>query len=173
MFEVEARPDGGLVVTMPEVEAMVLCSLPLRLREVLESPDFPQKTVARLFPSAYKDKAKEAEYRKLLGDDLRRRKLEGIALFEKTFAAWKRRGDRVQFVLEPGGFDLWIGVVNDMRLLLGTELGIEDESWGRDFDPEHPQAGELALLHYLSMVEERLLSARGFSEPELPPFQES
>ena len=56
-------------------------------------------------------------------------------------------------------FDLWLCFINDMRLVLGTELDIEDEGWGDAFDPNHPQAPELAPLHYLSWLQEELLGA--------------
>jgi hypothetical protein len=46
-----------------------------------------------------------------------------------------------------------------MRLVLGMELDIQDDGWSETFDVEDPQVESLALLHYLSFLEEMLLRA--------------
>ena len=166
MLRVHRQKNGSLVVSVPQLDAFVLRELPARLRNLLERPDFASRVVQRLFPAAYKDPSKDAEYQKLLGDDLLRRKRESIALFEKTLENWKLRGRRVEITISEADFELWLGFVNDMRLVLGTELDIQDESWGQNFDPDHPQAQDFALLHYLSWLEEELLQAKGFPDSQ-------
>jgi hypothetical protein len=159
MLLVRRLRDGSCRLTLPEEDAAVLLSLPGRLRSLFERPDFRNKVIQRLFPPGYTDKKKQAEYRELLGDDLRRRKLQSIEAFEETFREARHRGDRVVLQIRATDFDLWLSFVNDMRLVLATELDIQDEGWGEDFDPTHPQAPELALLHYLSWLQEELLGA--------------
>jgi hypothetical protein len=157
MLRVRRRKDGSLSLSFPPSEALLLQTLPGQLRALLEDPDFTGQAVDRLFPHAYKDQEKEAEYRKLLGDDLRRRKLECIDVFEATLRESRTGLRGLEVIVKPEEFELWLGFVNDMRLVLGAKLDIQDEDWSLDFDPSAPGSQELALLHYLSWLEEELL----------------
>ena len=163
-MRIRREKDDSLTVTLPMGEAVMLKRLPARLRGLIEEPDFTSRAVGRLFPRAYADGEKEAEYRKLLGDDLRQRKLECIRAFESTLAKCSVKHWNVDIRIRPEEFELWLGFVNDMRLVLGMELDIQDDDWGRHFDPAHPRADELALLHYLSWLEEEMLRARSGDE---------
>jgi hypothetical protein len=146
------------VVLMP-VEADALLGLPARLRQVLGDPDFSDRVVRRLFPPTYGDPELEAEHRRLLGDDLIRRKLEGVEEFEKTLER-RRPGPRgIVVTIEERQFDLWLAFLNDMRILLGTELDIQDDSWQAEFDPRHPRAADMALYAYLTWLEAELIEA--------------
>ena len=157
MLRVRRRNDGSLSLSFPPREALLLQTLPGQLRALLEDPDFTDRAVERLFPPAYDDPEKEAEYRKLLGDDLRRRKLDCVDAFEATLRD-SRTGIRgVEVTIKPEEFALWLGFVNDMRLVLGAKLDIQDDDWCRDFEPAAAGSPELALLHYLSWLEEELL----------------
>lgn len=177
MARVERKKDGTLVVTLPLSEAILLQSLPARLRAVLEDPESAQRAVARLFPPAYADSGKEAEYRRLLGDDLQRRKLESVDVFERTLAGSKLSRGKVRLSIRAEEFDTWLSCVNDLRIAIGAELDIREENWSKEFDPNSPAAEEMALLHYLSWLEEILLEAQDpglraaapeTSEPEEP-----
>jgi hypothetical protein len=152
--------DGGIRISMSREAAEVLRDLPTRMRAVLERPDFASGPASRLFPKAYEDPEKEAEFQRLLGDDLRHRKLQSVATFENSLGKWKARGRKIEIQVDASAFDLWLGFVNDMRLVLGAALDIQNDEWGRSFDPTHPRASEFELLHYLSWLEESLLAAR-------------
>ena len=155
------KKDGELVVTLAMPEASLLRSLPRRLKKLLESPDFADRIVQRLFPPAYSDPEKDAEHRRLLGNDLRAHKMRAVAIFEATIQRWRVHGHRVDVTIRAEEFEYWLGFINDMRLVLGADLGIEDEGWGTNFDPSHPRAEDFALLHYLSWLEEEVLHAAG------------
>jgi hypothetical protein len=159
MLRVRRKENGTLLVSMDAQSAELLKELPQRMRSALERPDFTDRVVRRLFPPAYRTQEKENEYRQLLGDDLKKRKLDSVATFEKTLRGWKSGVLQTQIEVTPEDFELWLGFVNDMRLVLGTELDIRDESWGEKFDPDHPRAMDMMLLHYLSWLEEELLKA--------------
>ena len=77
MLNVKRRKDGSLVLSLNLYEALVLKSLPQKIRQLLKDPDFSDRTLLRLFPRAYRDEAKDREYRRLLGEDLLKRKLAG------------------------------------------------------------------------------------------------
>ena len=163
IVKVQKAPGAGgaFVVRLDSEGALLLRSLPARLREVLGRTGAGDRLLGRLFPPAYAHPEREAEYRRLLGDDLIRRKLECIDAFEKTLSSWKTGLFTVTVTIPPEEFELWLGFVNDMRLVLGIELDIRDESWETSFDPAHPQARDLALLHWLSWLEDELLRAHG------------
>jgi hypothetical protein len=167
MILLRKRKDGGWTAILPPGSVEVLEKLPGRLRAVLEKPDFGDQVVARLFPQAYRDDPEaEAEYGRLMRDDLLARKLEGIDSFERTFAGRRERkgllGTRIGrfFEVDLSGEDLtlWLGFLHDMRLLIGTRLDITDESWEREI-PEGPEAEEHMLLHALAYMEEAILEA--------------
>lgn len=170
MLKVSRRKDGTVAVSLNLYEALVLKSLPERIRRLLTDPDFSDRTVLRLFPRAYRDPAKDREYRRLLGEDLLRRKLAGVEAFEKSLRRMRVKQLRAEITVRAEDYDLWLGFVNDMRLVLGTELEIEEDDWSDDaFDASHPRAEDLALLHYLSWLEEELLQASGFPLPRITP----
>jgi hypothetical protein len=159
MIRIRRRKEGGFTVSLRPAEAAVLLELPARLRRVLEAPDFADRVVRRLFPATYEDPDLEAEHRRLVGDDLIRRKRDGLAAFEKTLERRKSGLLKVDITIEEGQFDLWLSFVNDMRILIATELDIQDNSWETDFDSRGPQAADLALLQYLTWLEAMLIDA--------------
>ncbi len=161
MLNVERRKNGTFRVRMPIPALEFLRRLPGKLRAILENPDFGDSAVRRLFPVAYKDPQKEAEYRQLLAGDLARRKLEALDVFEKILAGSKLDRQQAAIEISEEHFHPCLGVINDMRLVLGVELDIEEEIWEREFDPGDPRSEKLLLLHFLSYVEESLLEATG------------
>ena len=78
MLRVRREKNGLLTVSLDRGTAEVLRELPQRLRAVLQRRDFSDRVVNRLFPKAYRSKSEETEYRRLLGQDLLKRKLEGV-----------------------------------------------------------------------------------------------
>lgn len=170
MLDISRRQDGTIVVSLDLHEALILRELPSRLRDLLGRKDATDRVTRRLFPAAYSDPDKDREYRRLLGDDLRQRKLAGVDTFERTMTQIRLRGRRVEVLVRPEDFDLWVGFVNDMRILIATELEIEDDDWGeQEPDPDDPHGDDFILLQYLSWLEDELISASGFRMPPLSP----
>ena len=161
MLSIHRLKDGGLRIALNPDFAATLQELPERLRRVLARSDFTDRVTRRLFPRAYQEEEeeKEAEYRKLLGDDLLKHKLESVKAFERTLKNWEESRRKIRLDIGADDFELWLGFVNDMRIVLGTELDIRDDSWEHDFDPSHPQAEDVALLHCLGWLQESLLKA--------------
>jgi len=162
-LSVRRERNGAFTITLDRESAEVLRDLPLKLRAVLSRTDVRDKVVSRLFPKAHDDPKLDAEYRKLLGDELLQRKLESVRVFEESLerepAAWQQAGRKVKLSVPSGELESWLGFVNDMRLVLGTELDITQDGWEEDFDPNHPQADDFVLLHYLGWLQESLLRA--------------
>lgn len=141
---------GGVKVRIAKEERGVLRGLPAQLRQLMDDdPEDP--AVRRLFPPAYRDRPDhEHEYRRLMGDDLRERRLAALAAMEETVDA---------DVLTPEEASGWLRALNDLRLVLGTRLDVQDDTFAHDIEESDPRAPALALYGYLSVLEEELVEA--------------
>jgi len=141
---------GEIKVRIGKQERQILRNLPGQLRRLMdEDPEDP--AVQRLFPPAYRERPDhEQEYRRLMGDDLRERRLAALAAMEETV-------DADQLTAEQASG--WLRALNDLRLVLGTRLDIQEDTFDREADASDPQAAALALYGYLSVLEEELVEA--------------
>lgn len=148
---VTRTPAGEFRLRLGQDERQVLRSLPGQLRQLMdEDPEDP--SLRRLFPPAYaEDPDHEAEYRALMGDDLRQQRLAALAVVERTVDAERLSEEEALS---------WLSALNDLRLVLGTRLGVSEEAIGGDeVDPDDPRSAGLALYGYLSWLEEQLVEA--------------
>jgi uncharacterized protein DUF2017 len=155
------RVGGGRVrVRLAHDEVAVLRGLPDQLRSVLaEGEDEPVNR--RLFPPAYLDVADiehDAEYRRLMHDDLVKEKLANLDLVTDTLARGTTSVRRWTVELTGEEAAAWLGVLNDLRLALGVRLDITEDYDG-DVDDTDPRAPAFRLLSYLGWLEEQLLEA--------------
>ncbi len=108
---------------LPRDERAVLAALPGQLRDAL-AEDEP--SVYRLFPPAFQDDpAANLEYHGLVGESLLDGKLEALRELERTAHA--------EHLSEPE-LECWLGAIESLRLVLGTQLDVSDETYAR-FDP--------------------------------------
>ncbi len=137
---------GDFELRIPQQEREVLATLPQRLRELLGSDD---PAVGRLFPPAYEDDpARQADYEALVREDLTAQRLRSLEIMEETL-----RADR----LDEEQLSAWLGALNDLRLVLGTKLDVDE-----DMDPDgipdtDEQAPAYALYYYLGWLEEQIV----------------
>ncbi len=147
-------------VRLANDEVAVLRGLPDQLRTVLgEGEDEPVNR--RLFPPAYLDVAdieRDAEFRRLMHDDLVAEKLTNLDLVTGTLARGTSSVRRWTVELTDEEATAWLGVLNDLRLALGVRLDITEDFDG-DVDDTDPRAPALRLLSYLGWLEEQLLEA--------------
>lgn len=66
------------------------------------------------------------------------------------------RGGRV--VLTPEQADAWLSALTDVRLALGTVLGIDADT-PEQLDPDDPRAPHLDVYHWLTWMQDSLLQA--------------
>lgn len=151
--------DRYRVRLSPE-EVGVLRGLPDQLRSVLEEAE-PDPVTERLFPPAYRspeDSERQAEYRRLMQEDLLAEKLANVGLVVSTLDRGQQRQRRWTVELTEEEALAWLGVLNDLRLALGVRLDITE-----DFDglvaPDDPDAAAKHLLSYLGWLEEHLVQA--------------
>jgi hypothetical protein len=139
----------GYRIRLPAGEQAIVRSIALELQVVLGgAPDDP--VLRRLFPPAYDEAEDEAEYRRLVGDELlegRRRALETLA----------ETVDRDRLTADEA--EAWLTALNDLRLVLGTRLDVRDDTLLSDVDERHPQAREFAVYAYLSWLQEQVVEA--------------
>ena len=147
------RESGnGFVIELGEDEAMLVARLLGELRQLLTnpSPDSSERLLTvRLFPVTHPDdEAAEAEYQRLMRDELVQSKLEAIAQVETVLTA-ERRSDRV---VDEGGLVAFMQSLNAIRLVLGTMLGVTDDP-SHDEVVEHLEGSpEYHLYAYLSWL---------------------
>jgi hypothetical protein len=147
-------------VRLAQDELAVLRGLPDQLRTVLgEDEDEPVNR--RLFPPAYLDVAdieRDAEYRRLMHDDLVEEKLANLDLVTASLERGSASVRRWTVELTDEEAAAWLGVLNDLRLALGVRLDITEDYDG-EVDDNDPRAPAFRLLSYLGWLEEQLLDA--------------
>ena len=146
-----AKNGDGFEIRMPEEERELLASLPGQLVELLDatagSPEaLEDPAVARLFPDAYSaaDGDLAEEYRRLMTDDLRERHRAAL----ETLAAGSR-ADRI----DEGELYAWMTALTHLRLVLGTRMGITEDSNPPIDDPA------FGVYSYLSWLQEQAVEA--------------
>jgi Domain of unknown function (DUF2017) len=161
-----SRPFRGArdryVVGLGAGERELLAELCRQARAVLIAEDpSSDPALARLFPAAYPDDPLASlEFETNLGDAPRKGKLEAIETVERTVDAQE---------LSEEELILWMGVVNDLRLLLGTRLGITDEDGDQDGDEDDaeddPEVVAREAYGYLTWLQGSMLDALGAPWP--------
>jgi hypothetical protein len=118
-----------------------------------ERPDDP--AMARLFPDAYDDEDDASEFRRFTERSLRDTKVAHARTVLDGLAA---SGDKI--VLSDAQAVSWLGTLNDLRLTLGSRLGITDERDDWEQLPEgHPAAVMFSLYDWLTFLQETLVHA--------------
>ena len=115
----------------------------------------------RLFPRGYleaEDVERDAEYQRLVHDDLLQEKLVNLDVVTSTLDRGTMSLRRWTVELTEDEAGSWLGALNDLRLALGVRLGITEDFDG-DIDPSDPQAPALHVLSYLGWLEENLVDA--------------
>jgi len=143
-------------VRLGKHERNLLVELVRQSRTLLETEDpSSDPAVARLFPAAYRDDPlRNLEYETGLGGAPRSGKLQALDTVERTANAR---------ALSEEDFLTWMGVVNDLRLVLGTRIEVTEESTEEDFAAGGPRDG-YHVYQFLGWVQQEMLFALG--EPE-------
>ncbi|MDT4904507.1 MAG: hypothetical protein QOF92_1259 [Pseudonocardiales bacterium] len=148
-----SRRHGRLRLRLEPVEVSLLQSLLDELTTVLEDDDTADAVTQRLFPTAYPDDdTAEADYRSITESGLREERLQRVGACAAELAV----GADLDLSDEDDG-RRWIQVLNDLRLALGTRIGItEDEP---DFDPTDPDAQPRHIYYWLTNVQDSVVTA--------------
>ena len=148
---IERTRQGEIRLRLPRAERDLLRHLRAELGQLLDSaPDDP--SLRRLFPPAYDDEADEAEYRRLMHDDLTAGRRRALEVVEET-------ANRDRLSAEEA--EAWLTALNDLRLVLGTRLDVREDTLLDALDPHDPRAPDLSVYAYLSWLQEQLVEALG------------
>lgn len=157
------RSGDECVAQFAPQEAQVLRQCVAELAALLsDNPDPDDPAVERLFPDVYPEDPEEAaEFRRLTEDDLKAAKLDQA---KTVLTDLLESGGEIRLGEEKA--DMWLRALTDVRLALGTRLGVEDETdieaeldeaVGRD--PTSSRVGQLSVYAYLSFLQESLVGA--------------
>ena len=103
--------------------------------------------LARLLPDAYSDDAEaSAEFRRLTEHGLRTRKAEALETMRSTLFA-------ESLVLDREQSRAWLAGLNDLRLAIGTRMGLDD------VDADAPSEAVAALYDWLTWMQDCLIDA--------------
>jgi hypothetical protein len=149
MFKPSA--DGAVAVRLSREERSLLMELASELRSLLDGTT-SDPSLRRLFPPGYEDERDERAYRDLTGGELLDGRREALELL-----AASAQKDR----LSAEEADAWLRALNDLRLVLGTRLDVEEGALLDD-----PRTPELAIYGYLSWLQEQLVAALSSGFPE-------
>ena len=146
---------GRYQLRVPPAEREILRRLAGELRELLGTED---PALARLFPPGdASDPESDAQYRALVKDDLTAQRLEGLQTVERTLDAQEVSEEELS---------AWLGVVNDLRLVLGTRLDVTEEMNDASLPPEDPRAPTFDLYRYLTWLQWQLVEGLAAGLPK-------
>jgi hypothetical protein len=142
--------SGQFELKLSADEREVLRGLPTQMRDALQLGK-NDPAVARLNPQACLDDAEvDAEFHRLMDEDLNDGRLAALAVFENTVDSAR---------LDEEEAMAWLRAVNDVRLLLGTRLDVSEDPAQRKVSPDDPRAPGFALYDYLSLLTQELVEA--------------
>jgi hypothetical protein len=119
-------------------------------------PDDP--VLQRLLPDAYADDdGAAADFRRYTDAELRATKRAHATVVLETVLETLPPGGGA-LVLDREQADAWLGALNDMRLALGTSLGVTEDTDEDDFPDDHPARQALEVYGWLGWLQESLLS---------------
>ncbi|MGI9051624.1 MAG: DUF2017 family protein [Ilumatobacteraceae bacterium] len=138
--------DGGYALRLPPEERALLSRLLDELRALVADPEGGE-ALRRLFPTVHPEHPeREAEYQRLMREELVTSRLAGIDVVQEVLARPGRR--RVQ--LDEVEMSALLQAINSVRLVLGTMLDVsEDDDVER---PEIATSPEYHLYAFLSWL---------------------
>lgn len=149
------RRSGACALRLPRPERELVGRLVDQLREVLlVGTDDP--VTRRLFPTAYnEDVEKDREYQQLVRDDLLAGRLRALATVDETLEADELTEEQLTG---------WLTALNDLRLVLGTRLDVDEEM--APVDADDPEAPAYAVYEYLGYLLGEAVDALAGGLPE-------
>jgi Domain of unknown function (DUF2017) len=137
------RTSGGeYQVRLRDEERAILATLPDQFDALVSSGATP--ATVRLFPPAYSDQPEfDAEYRRLMGDELVRRRRAALVTVRDTLGRDRLTEDELQ---------AWVGMCNDLRLVLGTLLDVSEDRDVLDVDRSSEDMPQRVLYVLLSEI---------------------
>ena len=149
-----ARRDE-FVARFDAAEVGVLGLLLDQLEQLLDADEVSDDPVLqRLFPDGHRGDAEiAADYRDLTEEGLRSGKADDLAMVRATLPP---EGGEVR--LDDDQARAWLRTTNDLRLALGTRLGVTADTEPPE-DPAGEEGSQLAVYYWLTAVQGSLVDA--------------
>lgn len=153
-------PDGRIEMRLGSREREILAGLLEDLGGLLAADAPPDAALVRLHPPAVPgDPRASAEFDDLVRSDLDDDRQARLAVVAATLEDPS---------LDEGQATAWLGVLNDLRLIAGTRLGITEENEREPIDESGPDAERLVTFAWLGWLEEQLVDALASGLPDVP-----
>ena len=162
--------EGKVNLNLSAEERVLLVDLFNQMQNLLETPEVPEDAdplaalvgldgptqaptdpaVARLFPAAYLDDQQAAQdFRRYTEPGLRSEKMQNLDLVSESLVQ-----DFENYELTNQEANAWLKSLNDLRLVLGTRIGVSDEY--REDETDDPG---FYLYDYLTYLQGSLIDA--------------
>jgi hypothetical protein len=129
---VKRRRGGDVVVSLDRAEAEVIETVISDVSALVAEGSGSDDVTARLFPRAYLDPTEEraeTDWQDSVHDDLVRSRLDAFAAVLATLRdAAAQPKDQLAVRLDAAAQANWLTAVNDVRLVIGTMLGVTEDS---------------------------------------------
>jgi hypothetical protein len=148
------RVGDSFEVALDEGQRGVLEHLAEEFHELLasETPS-SDASMQRLFPPAYPDDLLEnLDFERAMGGDLLAGKLAAHQTLRRTARAGRVDEDELL---------AWMTAVNDMRLVIGTRIDVQEESTPSDFSDDPEREMSFQLYVFLTWLLEAIVEALG------------
>jgi hypothetical protein len=154
MVEVVHSRGKDPVLKLDAQERDLMHQLLGEMRTLLKA-DIPRvdEVTQRLFPDAFDDPNESAKFRELVGDELRNAKLAAVDAVDEQLTRCGSGGIALETETTRG----LLAVLTDLRLAIGTRLGVTEEKMQIEPDPSDPEAPALSVLHWLGWIQESVL----------------
>ncbi len=145
--------DGSYAVKLSQEARHGIVTLAQQLDDLLDT-DLPE--TRRLFPTAYpEDPERDAGYQVFARQQLIDKRRDAVELIRSTASKDRLTEDELS---------AWMGVLNDLRLVLGTMLDVSEDDY--DIDSDDPNIDSHMLYRYLGELVHNIVEALTTSLPD-------
>jgi hypothetical protein len=136
--------QGRIRPGLEDPERQLLKMLPDQARDLVDHDD---PSAQRLFPVAYADdEAAQSDYHEMMGASLLEHHRHALDTLVSTID---------QPTIDADELNGWLGAVEVLRLLLGTQLDVSEDF--AEVDPGDPRVDQFTVYQYLSMLQNEIV----------------
>lgn len=147
---------GRLRLQLDSFEVELLSMLFDELDAVLDGEGADDEVLRRLNPAGYRDNPEAAaDFRALTEASLRTERDDRMATCRADLAGLTDDAADVD-LSDPDAARRWIQVLNDLRLAMGTRLGITEDD-DREIDPAAPDGPAREVYYWLTAVQDSVV----------------
>lgn len=148
-----SRTGDTVHISLDEHEAGLLRSIVHEMQLLLEHEGNGDPVLERLFPPVSDSEEDASAYEAMVGDELKSGKLESLQIVTNTLG----EEGAVEGDISLEATERWMIALTDLRLAIGTRVGVTEEMMAAPLDPEDPDVGYLSVLHWLGWLQESLI----------------